>query len=61
MSYIPKGCDQQGRYPQAAEAATDVGVEDDFEPDYAAMVQDIALGVAIVCVISLIVTGLING
>ena len=26
---IPKGCDQQGRHPEAAEAATEVGVKDD--------------------------------
>lgn len=25
----PKGCDQQGRHPEAAEAATEVGVKDD--------------------------------
>jgi hypothetical protein len=61
MSYIPKGCDQQGRYPEAAEAATDVGVEDDFEPDYTAMVKDIAIAVVIICVISLFVAGAING
>jgi hypothetical protein len=27
--YIPEGCDQQGRHQQAAEACTDVGVDDD--------------------------------
>jgi hypothetical protein len=27
---LPKGCDQQGRYPEAAEAATEVGQEPDF-------------------------------
>jgi hypothetical protein len=26
---IPHGCDQQGRYPQAAEPCTDLGQEDD--------------------------------
>lgn len=26
---LPKGCDQQGRYPQAAEACTDIGSDDD--------------------------------
>ena len=26
---LPKGCDQQGRYPEAAEAATEVGQEDE--------------------------------
>lgn len=61
MSYIPRGCDQQGRYPEAAEAATDVGVDDDFEPDYTAMVEDIAIAVVIICVISLFVAGAING
>jgi hypothetical protein len=29
MSKMPKGCDYQGRYPEAAEAATEVGVDDD--------------------------------
>lgn len=28
---LPRGCDQQGRYPEAAEAATDVGQQ---EPDF---------------------------
>ena len=28
---IPKGCDQQGRYPQAAECCTELGQE---EPDF---------------------------
>ena len=28
---IPRGCDQQGRYPQAAECCTEVGSE---EPDF---------------------------
>jgi hypothetical protein len=29
MSKMPKGCDYQGRYPEAAEAATEVGIDDD--------------------------------
>jgi hypothetical protein len=28
MKKLPKGLDQQGRYPEAAEAATEVGVDD---------------------------------
>ncbi len=28
---IPRGCDQQGRYPQAAECCTELGSE---EPDF---------------------------
>lgn len=31
-SRIPKGCDQQGRFPEAAEAATEVGQEE--EPNF---------------------------
>ena len=31
MSKMPKGCDYQGRYPEAAEAATEVGQQ---EPDF---------------------------
>jgi hypothetical protein len=30
-SRIPNGCDQQGRYPQAAECCTELGQE---EPDF---------------------------
>jgi hypothetical protein len=30
MSNVPKGCDQQGRYPEAAEAATEIGQEPEF-------------------------------
>ncbi len=32
MNKLPQGCDQQGRYPEAAEAATDVGQEE--EPNF---------------------------
>lgn len=27
---LPKGCDYQGRYPQAAEAATDIGQDEEY-------------------------------
>ncbi len=30
MKKLPQGCDQQGRYPEAAEAATEVGQEPEF-------------------------------
>jgi hypothetical protein len=30
MSKMPKGCDYQGRFPEAAEAATEIGQEPDF-------------------------------
>ncbi len=32
MNKVPRGCDQQGRHPEAAEAATDVGQEE--EPNF---------------------------
>ena len=28
--HVPAGCDQQGRYPQAAEACTHLGADDDL-------------------------------
>jgi hypothetical protein len=28
MSRLPTGCDQQGRYPEAAEVCTELGAED---------------------------------
>jgi hypothetical protein len=28
--YIPRGCDAQGRYPEAAHACTDIGADDDL-------------------------------
>jgi hypothetical protein len=31
MNKLPQGCDQQGRHPEAAEAATDIGQE---EPNF---------------------------
>lgn len=46
---IPKGCDYQGRHPEAAEAATDLGVEDD-EPDTSSM-RAVLGDVLIACVI----------
>jgi hypothetical protein len=52
---LPKGCDQQGRYPEAAEAATEVGADDEEQSNlvflWAAVailtVTIIAMGVAI--------------
>lgn len=29
MKKIPKGCDQQGRYPEAAECCTELGADQD--------------------------------
>lgn len=54
MSYIPKGCDQQGRYPQAAESATDLGADqdDDFVDD----LIPVALTIAAVGVLAIVVS-----
>ncbi len=36
--YIPAGIDQQGRYPQAAESATEIGAEKDYDDSLAVFV-----------------------
>ena len=51
MSRIPKGCDQQGRYPEAAEAATEVGSDDDALDSLGRLVL---LGLGIVCLVGAI-------
>jgi hypothetical protein len=54
---IPKGCDQQGRYPEAAHAASEV----EYEPDPWWWVSDIvaAVGLTAVVLFLLILVGLI--
>jgi hypothetical protein len=32
VNKVPKGCDQQGRYPEAAECCTEIGQEE--EPNF---------------------------
>jgi hypothetical protein len=51
MSRIPKGCDQQGRYPEAAEAATEVGIDDDAVESLGTLVL---LGLGVVVLVGLI-------
>jgi hypothetical protein len=51
-SRIPNGCDQQGRYPQAAECCTELGCEDDSRTSL------MPLAVAAVAVVLLIAVGL---
>lgn len=54
---LPIGCDQQGRYPQAAEAATDIGAEE--EPQREPMTPGEALFVCLLGLLSsLFVIGL---
>ena len=55
MSYIPKGCDQQGRYPEAAEAATEIGLPNEPEHDMMSVIkQDVLLAAAAIAVIAVI-------
>ena len=54
---IPKGCDQQGRHPEAAEAATEVGVKDD---DSLEAVGGVAL-LAVVIVVTVAAISLLAG
>ena len=54
--YIPKGCDDQGRNPEAAEAATDLGVDEPPPPDMLKVVLgDLAIAVALVAVVAVVV------
>lgn len=53
----PKGCDQQGRHPEAAEAATEVGVKDD---DGLETVGGVAL-LAVVIVLTVAAISLLAG
>jgi hypothetical protein len=51
MSYIPTGCDQQGRYPEAAEAATELGA-DDFTDAARFVIWHLVIAITIVGVIA---------
>jgi hypothetical protein len=58
MKKLPKGCDQQGRYPEAAESSTEIGADDPPEHDMLDVVlSDLAVAVLLVAVIALIVLG----
>jgi hypothetical protein len=47
---LPKGCDQQGRYPEAAEAATEIGIDDAPE----SLGTLVVLGLCVVVLIGLV-------
>lgn len=64
--FIPKGCDQQGRFPEAfdtapapAEAATELGVD---EPDdtYGALIIDVTISIMLLAVVAAIVLTLVG-
>ena len=48
---LPKGCDQQGRYPEAAEAATEIGIDDDAVESLGKLV---VLGLGVVVLVGVI-------
>jgi hypothetical protein len=50
MNKMPRGCDQQGRYPEAAEAATEVGIDDAPE----SLGTLVVLGLCVVCLVGAI-------
>jgi hypothetical protein len=50
MKKLPKGLDQQGRYPEAAEAATEIGVDDAPE----SLGKLLVLGLCVVCLVGAI-------
>ena len=58
VNNLPKGCDQQGRHPEAAEAATDLGIVEPEEPEDDPMreiVEDTLLAAAILMTICIVV------
>jgi len=63
MNKVPKGCDQQGRFPEAAEAATEVGQDD---PDFYSKelllkeIFDFAMAVVIVGTVVVVVSYLVG-
>lgn len=57
MKTVPKGCDQQGRHPEAAEAATEMGVDDDA-PEHdmlRVVIDDVLLAMAGLAVLAVLV------
>jgi hypothetical protein len=61
VNKLPQGCDQQGRHPEAAEAATDLGIEEPEDDSLRVVVEDILLcmaGILLVGVVVLTVAGL---
>jgi hypothetical protein len=58
MNKLPRGCDQQGRHPEAAEAATDLGIVEPDEPEDDPMreiVEDTLIATGILMAIGIIV------
>lgn len=59
--YLPKGCDHQGRHPEAAEAATDLGADDTPQHDMLRVVLgDLAIAAALVGAVLLVLWGVMK-
>ena len=56
MSKMFKGLDQQGRYPEAAHSATDIGVDDDAPESLGKLV---VLGLCVVVLVGAIAVGVL--
>lgn len=54
MSYIPKGCDQQGRVHDGAHCATEVGQEHEEPPKLVNVFMAMAVATLCICVALLI-------
>jgi hypothetical protein len=52
---IPRGCDQQGRHPEAAEAATEVGLDEPEQDMLRVVIDDALLATAAVCAVCIVV------
>lgn len=50
MSKLPQGCDYQGRHPEAAEAATEIGADDLPE----AVGRVVVFGAVVIAVIAVV-------
>ena len=66
--YLPEGCDQQGRFPEAvdvapppAEAATDLGADDAPQQDiFRVVLFDAVVAVMILACVAMIVLGVVR-
>jgi hypothetical protein len=59
---IPLGCDEQGRHPQAAEAATEIGIPDEPEHDMLKVIAtDVLRAVTAICALCIVVLLALRG
>lgn len=50
MNKLPQGCDYQGRHPEAAEAATEIGADDGPE----ALGRVVVFGAVVIAIIAVV-------